>query len=113
MTVRVYLPTTLPLLAECLANDLVPSTDDYVLAPDESEEAEYSALMDAADTSALLIAELGPGLRRRVVVVAEVNDVADAVPMGRVVAVHADTQDDADPEDDLAWFATQEIPSLL
>jgi hypothetical protein len=38
------------------------------------------------------------------------------VPLKRVVAVHADPADrpaDADPDDDLAWYATQEVPDLL
>ena len=38
------------------------------------------------------------------------------IPLKRVVAVHADTEDrpaGADPDDDLALFATQEIPFLL
>ena len=40
--------------------------------------------------------------------------VADAGPTWRdVVAVHVDTEDDADADDDLAWFATQEIGDLL
>ena len=30
-----------------------------------------------------------------------------------VVAVHVDDRDDADPDDDLAWWATQEIDDLL
>ena len=30
-----------------------------------------------------------------------------------VVAVHVDTEDDADADDDLAWWATQEIGDLL
>jgi hypothetical protein len=33
-----------------------------------------------------------------------------------VVAVHADDAErgpDADPDDDLAWYATQEVPDLL
>ena len=30
-----------------------------------------------------------------------------------VVAVHVDDRDDADPDDDLAWWATQEIGDLL
>ena len=33
--------------------------------------------------------------------------------MDRVVAVHVDTADDADEDDDLAWYATQEIPDLI
>ena len=37
------------------------------------------------------------------------------VPLDRVVAVHVDTPRtaDADPDDDLAWYATQEIPDLI
>jgi hypothetical protein len=29
-----------------------------------------------------------------------------------LVAVHADTADDAGPDDDLAWYAAQELDSL-
>ena len=29
--------------------------------------------------------------------------------MENVAAAHVDTEDDADDDDDLAWFATQEI----
>ena len=57
----------------------------------------------------------GPG-GRRVVVVAEIADADGPVAIADVVAVHADTDDrpaDADPDDDLAWFATQEIPDLV
>ena len=90
-------------------------TDELVVAEDDSEEAEYAALMTAADASAALLA--GPG--RRVVVVAELDREPEpgwTVPLERVVAVHADTEDrpaDADPDEDLGWFATQEIPDLL
>ena len=34
-------------------------------------------------------------------------------PCGSWASVHVDTDDDADPDDDLAWYATQEIPDLL
>jgi hypothetical protein len=113
--VRVYLPTTLALLAEQHADGAVVVTDDVVVAEDDSEDAEYDALMTAADASAARLA--GPG--RRVVVVAELDREPEAgwtVPLKRVVAVHADTADravDADPDEDLGWFATQEIPDLL
>ena len=30
-----------------------------------------------------------------------------------VVAVHVDDRDDADPDDDLVWWATQEVGDLL
>jgi hypothetical protein len=31
----------------------------------------------------------------------------------RILAVHADPVDDADVDDDLAWYASQELDSLL
>ncbi|WKN49587.1 hypothetical protein [Nocardioides sp. Arc9.136] len=112
---RVYLPTTLTGLAAWHAAGEVPAGTDRVVAPDETEEGEYAALLGAADASAALLA--GPG--RRVVVVAELADGAPSdgpVPLKQVVAVHADTEDrpvDADPDEDLAWFATQEIEFLI
>ena len=112
---RVYLPTTLARLAEEHAAGAVVVTDDAVVAEAETEDAEYAALMTAADASAALVG--GPG--RRVVVVAELDREPEAgwsVPLKRVVAVHADTADrpaDADPDEDLAWFATQEIGQLV
>ena len=113
MTVRAYLPTTLVLLAEQHANGELLVTDDVVVAVDDDEEAEYDALMTAAEASAALLS--GPG--RRVVVVAELEKAPEpgwTVPLKRVVAVHADTEDQpADTDEDLAWFATQEIPFLV
>ncbi|GAB6986741.1 DUF6912 family protein [Nocardioides pyridinolyticus] len=112
---RVYLPTTIALLAEQHAAGAVVVTDELVVAEDDSEDAEYAALMTAADASAAVLA--GPG--RRVVVVAELDREPEpgwTVPLKRVVAVHADTEDrpaGADPDEDLGWFATQEIPDLF
>jgi hypothetical protein len=68
--------------------------------------------MTAAEASAALLA--GPG--RRVVVVAEAADEDVALPFRDVVSVHADVDDrpaGSDPDEDLAWYATQEIPALL
>jgi hypothetical protein len=115
---RVYLPATLHLLAGLDVHGTLPVTDDAVLAPDDSEDTEYDALMTAAETSAVLAAELEPGDRRRVVVVAEVETLGATVSLADVVAVHADADElpeNADPEDlgDLGWYATQEIPDLL
>jgi hypothetical protein len=45
--------------------------------------------------------------------VAEVEGEPEVIGIGDVVAVHADPADDADPDDDLGWYATQEIPDLL
>ena len=106
---RVYLPLTLEQLAEFDAAGAVPESVDKVVAEDETEEAEYAALMTAADASAGLLR--GPG--RRVVLAADVVEPAGAVPRKAWAAVHVDTDDDADPDDDLAWYGTQEISELL
>jgi len=118
---RLYVPATVHLLAALDERGSLPLGDDVVVATDDSEDAEYDALMTAAQTSALRAVELDPGERRRVVVVAEVDTVGAAVGLADVVAVHADATDlpaDASLEDledlgDLGWYATQEIPDLL
>jgi hypothetical protein len=107
---RVYVPATLALLGEWHAAGAVPASAERVPAAGEDEESEYAALMTAAAASAAIT----PAGGRRVVVVAEATP--GDVPIGEVVAVHCDTDDrpaDADPDDDLAWFATQEIPALI
>ena len=109
MTVRVYVPLTLPDLAAYDASGEIPESQDRFEADGEDEDSEYAALMTAADASA----ELLGGSGRRVVIVAEVAQLADPIPMSRVVAVHVDVADFADPDDDLAWFASQEIPDLV
>jgi hypothetical protein len=109
---RLYVPATMVSLAELHHAGVLDSTDAFV-APDESEEAEYDALVAAAEASAGLLSELGPGLRRRVVVVADVTGEPPTVSLVDVVAVHADPVDDVPPDDDLGWYATQEIPDLL
>lgn len=109
---RLYLPLTLDDLRAAWAAGAVamPDADGFVEAESDDEEAEYAALMTAADLA-------DPG--RRVVVVAELAAVPPAgstVPLKRVVAVHADPAErpaDADPDDDLAWYATQEVAELL
>lgn len=129
MSTRVYLPTTFAALASCVAaGEVGPAplaahavTEDLRVAwPDGSEEEwEYAALGAAAaactDT-------------RRVVIAADVRRVSRAedtddptavtlegpIPMGLVAAVQADlTEADAAAEEDLCWFAVQEIPDLL
>jgi hypothetical protein len=110
--VRVYLPSTIPLLEGFMAAGQVSSGGDRYLAADDSEDAEYDALAEAATAAAELLD--GPG--RRVVVVADVADPDAAFPTSLVVAVHADTED-VDPASDdlpeLGWYAVQEIPDLL
>jgi hypothetical protein len=124
---RLYLPATLQDLAVLDRVGAISVGDDVVVAPDESEEAEYAALITAAELSAYLVAELAPGQRRRVVIVAETAGIAGTVRLSDVVAVHADAGDipsgigrddvedldDLDDLDDLGWYATQEIPDLL
>ena len=109
---RRYLPTTLPRLAEQWDGE-GPEVLDPVLAEDDAEETEYAALMTAADASAELLAGLPDGRRRRVVVVVETATADAPVTWRDVVAVHVDDRDDAAPDDDLAWWATQEIGDLL
>ena len=109
---RVYLALTRTGLAELHRSGSLPDTTERVTAPGDDEESEYDALMTAASLSADLG---GPG-GRRVVVVAEMADADGPVAVADVVAVHCDTADrpdGADPDDDLAWFATQEIPDLV
>ena len=109
---RRYLPTTLPRLAEDW-DGTGPGVAAAVVAADDGEETEYAALMTAADASAGLLTGLPDGQRRRVVVVAETSGTDGPVTWRDVVAVHADDHDDADPDDDLAWWATQEVGHLL
>ena len=109
---RIYLPTTTAGLARLREEGSLPAGVERYVADGDSEEQEYAALMAAAADSAQLLD--GPG--RRVVVVADVADPDGAVPLRDVVAVHADPADrpvDADPDDDLGWYATQEIDALL
>ena len=109
---RVYLPTTLTGLAGLREQGMLPESAERYAVAGEDEVEEYAALVAAAADSAALLA--GPG--RRVVVVAEVADPDGAVHLADVVAVHADPRDrpaDADPDEDLGWYATQEIDALL
>jgi len=111
---RVYVPATVEGLAAYVRAGSVPSIAERFVAEDDTEEAEYEALSEAAESSAGLLD--GPG--RRVVIVADVDDEDAAFPMDLVSAVHADTDDvdpGSDPEDlpDLGWYATQEIDDLL
>ena len=109
---RRYLPSTLAGLARDWERP-GPSVTDPVVAVDDSEEAEYAALMGAADLSAELVAGGPDGTRRRVVVVVESGADPGAPRWSDVVAVHVDDGDDADPDDELGWWATQEVPALL
>jgi hypothetical protein len=109
---RLYLPATLAALGELDAGGLLDAGEAFVAA-DESEEAEYDALVAGAEASADLVSGLADGQPRRLVVVADVEGEPPAIAIGDVVAVHADPVDDAGPDEDLGWYATQEIPDLL
>lgn len=107
---RVYVAASLTSLREYAAAGLVPAGPDRVVAAAEDEDSEYAALMTAADLSA----DAQPPGSRRVVLVAETAGDPDAdLSWEDVVALHADEAPDADPDDDLAWYATQELDDLL
>lgn len=136
MSVRVYVPVTAPLLARLVAEGRLDgpfrahAVTDALRAEwsdGDDEGWEYAALMAAAATSSAL---RGSGeAPRRYVVAGDVPsvvpvpgedptlvDVAADLPWKNVAAAHldpADRAEDADEDDDLAWFATQEIPHLL
>jgi len=109
---RCYVPATVDLLRLLADGGRLPDDVERVEAAADDEESEYDALMDAAVASAALL----DGAGRRVVVVAEVDSLVAPISLDDVVAVHCDVEDrpaEADPDDDLAWFATQEIPGLV
>ena len=112
---RVYVPTTTDGLAAFVRAGAVPSTAERFVPAEESEESEYEALTEAAETALGLLEDAG----RRVVIVADVPEEDAAFGLDRIEAVHADTDEldpaTADPADlpDLGWYATQEIDTLL
>ncbi len=133
MSVRVYVPVTSSGLAGLVAEGRLSGPfhahavtpvlrESWPEADDESWE--YAALMAAAAASAAM---RGSDDRpRRAVVAADVPafepvagddptlvEVAADVPWKNVAAAHVDTADDAAEDDDLAWFATQEIAGLV
>jgi hypothetical protein len=136
VSVRVYVPVTSGLLAVLRDEGRLSGplrahavTDELRSAwPEADEESlEYAATMAAAATSAALRA--GDDRPRRFVVAADVPDVAPVagddptlvdvaadVVLKRVAAILADPEDrpdlEADEDDELAWFATQELPYL-
>ena len=132
MSVRVYVPVTSSVLASLVAEGRLPGplrahavTEALRTGwPEGDDESwEYAALMAAAADSA---EQRGSEDRpRRYVVAADVPgvepvpgedptlvDVAADVVWKNVAAAHVDTADDADEDDDLAWFATQEMQYL-
>ena len=139
MSTRVYVPTTLDGLTRFVGDGGVGPAPVHAHAvtawlreswPEgDEEEWEYAALSAATDDATLALTE--EDRPRRVVLVAEVDDVTEqpdstvvsvdsAIAMRLVVAVHADTEDldltaPLDPAtlDDLGWFGVQEIGDLI
>ena len=133
MSVRVYVPLSSRGLAALVAEGRIDGpmrahavTEDLRSAwPEADEESwEYAALMAAAADSAAL-RQTGD-VPRRYLVAADVPSVAPAagddptlvdvaadVVWKNLAAAHVDTEDEAAEDDDLAWFATQEIQHLL
>lgn len=110
-TMRVYLPSTLPGLADLVRTGLLPPGQAYAVTPGlreayaagDQEELEYAALLLAARASLRLIAADPDAPPRRVVVAAEVTDqpsgpapgegavlLDSPVPMADVVSAHVD-----------------------
>lgn len=121
MSTRLYLPTTPAGLRSLVHGQEWAAVQpglrgEPVVAEGDSEDEEYAALMTAADASTALGAEAGEAGLRRVVVVAEVASADAPAALRDVVAVHMDTENrgpDDDPDDDLAWFAPEELAHLL
>lgn len=131
MSVRVYVPVTERDLVDLVADGRLPGPrrahavterlrSSWPEADDDSWE--YAALMAAA------IASRPSGVGRRRVVAADVSradpttgpdddptrvDLPGDVAWKGVAAAHVDTADGAGDDDDLAWFATQEIAHLI
>lgn len=132
MSERVYIPATSALLVRLVAEGRLDgpfrahAVTDALRAEwaDGDEDSwEYAALMAAAAASVGLRAS--GDVPRRYVVAADVPsvvpvpgddptlvDVTADVPWKNVAAAHVDLVDDASEDDDLAWFATQEIAHL-
>ena len=159
---RVYLPSTLPALADVLREGAVspaplhgfavtPALREAYASGDE-EELEYVAMLAAARESLRLLRADPAAPRRRVVLAADAEAtwtayddepaavvIADAIPLAAVASGHVDDEEaeadvavaaaavaaaDAGDEDaeftvdgaeghELAWYATQELKTLI
>ena len=121
---RVYLPSTLPLLAQALADGELTVHHAYAVTPalrewyadGDTEELEYAAMLSAARASLRLLAGAPDSPARRVVLAAEVPDgsvayeggyenlgetdraevrLRDPIPLKRVASAHVDDPDAA------------------
>jgi hypothetical protein len=133
MSARVFVPTTWAGLAGLVSQGRIAGPLRAHAVTDElregwpeadQDEWEYAALLAAAVASRELSKDQAA---RRVVIAADVGGV-ESVAEGEaatevelahdlvwrnVAAVHLDEASGADDDDDLAWFATQEIAALL
>ena len=104
---RLYIPATVDQLAAYRDDGAIPEAADRIVATDDSEEAEYLALMTAADASAEM------GAERRVVIVADRPIEHGSIPWSELVAVHADGTPFTDPDDEPGWYGVQEVAAIL
>lgn len=104
---RLYIPATLDQLRAYRDAAAIPQDAERIEATDDSEEAEYLALMSAADLSAEL------GAARRVVMVADRPIFYGEIPWAELVALHADAEPFTDPDDEPGWYGVQEIAAIL
>ena len=104
---RLYIPATLDQLAAYRDAAAVPEEAERFVAADESEEAEYLALMTAADASADM------GGERRVVLVADRPIEYGEIFWSELVALHADAKPFTDPDDEPGWYGVQEVSAIL
>lgn len=104
---RLYVPATVDLLRTYRDAASIPEDAERIVAADETEEAEYLALMTAADASVEL------GADRRVVIVADRPIEYGEIPWSELVALHADGTPFADPDDEPGWYGVQEVSAIL
>lgn len=104
---RLYIPATLEQLSAYRDEARIPEDAARVVAADESEEAEYMALMTAADASADM------GAKRRVVIVADRPIEYGEVFWSELVALHVDAHPFTDPDDEPGWYGVQEVGAIL
>src|SRR5215469_11465566 len=120
---RIYLPSTLPALADVLREGTVgpapvhgfavtPALREAYASGDE-EELEYIAMLAAARESLRLLRSDPVAPRRRVVLDADVSVAADAIAAADAGDEDAGFSVDSAEGHELAWYATQEFTTLV
>lgn len=134
-TTRVYVAVTRAHLAELVElGTLAGPRSAHAVTPDlralwpavDEEELEYVALSAAAQASWTIRAPGDPARRHVIAADVSLEERGPAIPgqlatqvvigdllLPNVAAVHVDLEDVTDLEDDLAWFAPQEMLNLL